>query len=83
MVAEWGMSSLGLAAVGPEHAGSGLAERVHAEADGLLTEALERARALLAAHRPLLESVVAELLAEETIDLARLRALRATWSRAP
>ncbi|HVW34937.1 MAG TPA: AAA family ATPase, partial [Acidimicrobiia bacterium] len=32
MVAEWGMSPLGLAAVGPEHAGSGLAERVHAEA---------------------------------------------------
>jgi ATP-dependent Zn protease len=75
MVAEWGMSSLGLAAVGPEHAGSGLVERVHAEADGLMTDALGRARALLAAHRALLEVVVAELLAEETIDLDRLRAL--------
>src|SRR5207253_4695739 len=75
MVAEWGMSSLGLAAIGPEHAGSGLVERVHAEADGLMTDALARARALLAAHRALLEVVVAELLAEETIDLDRLRAL--------
>jgi cell division protease FtsH len=77
MVAEWGMSNLGLAAVGPEHAGSGVLERVHAEADGLLTDALARARAMLAAHRPLLEVVVAELLAEETIDLDRLRQLRA------
>jgi cell division protease FtsH len=78
MVASWGMSSLGLAAVGPEHAGSALVERVHAEADGLLTDALGRGRALLAAHRPLLETVVAELLADETIDLDRLRELRAT-----
>jgi cell division protease FtsH len=78
MVAEWGMSNLGLAAVGPEHAGSGLLERVHGEADGLMTDALARARALLAAHRALLEVVVAELLAEETIDLDRLRSLRAT-----
>jgi len=79
MVAEWGMSSLGLAAIGPEHAGSSLLERVHGEADGLMTDALARARALLAAHRALLEVVVAELLAEETIDLDRLRALwRAT-----
>jgi cell division protease FtsH len=76
MVAEWGMSNLGLAAVGPEHAGSGLLERVHAEADGLLTEALARARALLATHRPLLEVVVADLLADETIDLDRMRELR-------
>ena len=36
------------------------------------------ARALLAAHRALLEVVVAELLAEETIDLDRLRSLWAT-----
>jgi hypothetical protein len=55
-----------------------LAERVHAEVDGILLDALARARALLAAHRPLLEVVVAELLAEETIDLGRMRALRAS-----
>ena len=83
MVAEWGMSSLGLAAVGPEHAGSGLVERVHAEADGLLTDALARARALLAAHRPLLEVVVAELLAEETIDLDRIGRLWAAVDGRP
>ena len=78
MVAEWGMSGLGLAAVGPEHAGSALVERVHAEVDGLLGDALARARALLAAHRPLVEVVVAELLEEETVDLDRLRDLRAS-----
>jgi cell division protease FtsH len=83
MVAEWGMSSLGLAAVGPEHAGSSLLERVHAEADGLLTDALARARALLVTHRPLLEAVVADLLAEETIDLDRMRELRAAVEGAP
>ena len=78
MVAKWGMSNLGLAAVGPEHAGSTVLERVHQETDTLVTDALARARALLAAHRPLVEVVVAELLAEETIDLDRLRELRAT-----
>jgi cell division protease FtsH len=75
MVASWGMSSIGLAAVGSEYAGSAVLERVHAEADSLLTDALARGRALLAAHRPLLEVVVAELLVEETIDLDRLREL--------
>ena len=78
MVAEWGMSELGLAAVGPEHAGSGLGERVHAEADGLLAEALDRARTVLDRHRALLEAVVAELLADETVDLERLGQLRAS-----
>ncbi|HYT38678.1 MAG TPA: cell division protein FtsH, partial [Acidimicrobiia bacterium] len=83
MVAEWGMSGLGLAAVGPEHAGSGLVERVHAEADGLLGDALARSRTLLASHRPLLEAVVADLLADETVDLDRLRELRNSVEAAP
>jgi len=77
MVASWGMSSLGLAAIGSEYAGSAVLERVHAEADSMMTDALARARAILAAHRPLLEVVVAELIAEETIDLEGLLALRA------
>jgi cell division protease FtsH len=77
MVTRAGMSSLGLAAVSPEYAGSALAEKVHAEVNSILVDGLARARALLAAHRPLLEVVVAELLAEETIDLGRMRALRA------
>jgi cell division protease FtsH len=84
MVAEWGMSGLGrLAAVGPEHAGSALVERVHAEADGLLTDALVRARTLLVTHRPLLEALVADLLADETIDLDRMQELRNTVEAAP
>jgi cell division protease FtsH len=77
MVAEWGMSPLGLAAVGPEHAGSGLGERVHAEADALLASALDRARTVLSEHRLLLDAVVGELLADETLDLERLTAVRA------
>ena len=77
MVTRAGMSALGIAAVSPDYAGSALAERVHAEVDGILLDGLARARALLAAHRALVEVVVAELLAEETIDLDRLRALRA------
>jgi cell division protease FtsH len=83
MVAEWGMSRLGLAAVGPEHAGSGLIERVHAEADGLMIDALARSRSLLALHRALLEAVAADLLADETIDLDRMRELRAAVEAAP
>ena len=79
MVKEWGMSSLGLAAVGPEHAGSGLGERVHAEVDVLLGEALATARRVLAEHRALFDAVVADLLAEETVDLDRLQAL---WAQA-
>jgi cell division protease FtsH len=79
MVTEWGMSSLGLAAVGPEHAGSGLGERVHAEVDTLLGEALATARRVLAEHRAFFDAVVADLLADETVDLDRLRAL---WARA-
>ena len=38
MVMQWGMSSLGLAAVVPQEAGSGLSERVHAEVDRFLTD---------------------------------------------
>jgi cell division protease FtsH len=83
MVAEWGMSSLGLAAVGPEHAGSGLVERVHAEADALMTDALARSRTLLVEHRELLEAVVADLLADETIDLDRMRELRTSVDATP
>jgi len=64
--------------VGPEHAGSGLVERVHAEADAMMTDALARSRALLVEHRELLEAVVADLLADETIDLDRMRELRTT-----
>jgi cell division protease FtsH len=72
MVTEWGMSGLGLAAMGPEHAEPGL---VRGEVDRLLGEALDTARRVLAEQRPLLDSVVAELLDEETIDGDRLAGL--------
>ncbi len=77
MVTEWGMSSLGLAAMGPEHAEPGL---IRSEVDRLLGQALDTARGVLAAHRGLLESVVAELLDEETIDGDRLAGI---WSERP
>jgi cell division protease FtsH len=75
MVTQWGMSSLGLAALDPERTGPGLADRVHTEVDSMLADALDSARRLLAEHRPLFEAVVAELLEEETIDLERLQSL--------
>ena len=69
MVTEWGMSTLGLAAMGPEHSEPGV---VRSEVDRLLATALETARKVLAEQRALLETVVAELLDEETIDGERL-----------
>jgi cell division protease FtsH len=69
MVTEWGMSGLGLAAMGAEFSEPGV---VRSEVDRLLGEALETARKVLGEQRGLLESVVAELLDEETIDGERL-----------
>jgi ATP-dependent Zn protease len=81
MVKHWGMSDLGLAAVG--HDAVGLGARIHAETDRFLSEALEHARTLLAEHQPLVEAVAHELLAEETIDLVRIRQLLAAVEGAP
>ena len=83
MVTQWGMSSLGLAALDPERTGVGLSERIHAEVDGMLGEALDSARTLLAEHRELLDTVVAELLDEETVDLDRLQTLWAEIRQQP
>ena len=77
MVTRWGMSNLGLAAVGPQDAGSALGERVHAETDRFLAEALDQARTLLAENRPFIQAVADELLAEETINFARMQELHA------
>jgi cell division protease FtsH len=77
MVTRWGMSNLGLAAVGPHDAGSALSERVHAETDRFLAEALDQARILLAENRPFIQAVADELLAEETINFARMQELYA------
>ena len=69
MVAEWGMSNLGLAAMGPEFAEPGV---VRSEIDRILSEALDTARKVLADNRGLLESLVIELLNEETVGGDRL-----------
>jgi cell division protease FtsH len=73
MVTEWGMSSLGLAAMGPESAEPGV---IRGEVDRLLGVALDQSRSVLAENRELLERVVAELLLEETIDGERLADIR-------
>jgi cell division protease FtsH len=78
MVTQYGMSSLGLARLSPDQLVSGpLAERVHLTINGLLDDALERARALLAEHEPLLRAVAEELLLEETLHLADVLRLQA------
>jgi ATP-dependent Zn protease len=51
-------------------------EKVMAEVDRMLSEALDGARALLAEQRTLFDAVVTELLAEDTVDLDRLNAIR-------
>ncbi len=75
MVTQWGMSSLGLAATHPEMTGMAPSEKVLAEVDRMLAEALDGARALLAEQRTLFDAVVAELLAEDTVDLDRLNTI--------
>jgi cell division protease FtsH len=83
MVTQWGMSSLGLAATHPEMTGMAPSEKVLAEVDRMLSEALDGARALLAEQRPLFDAVVTELLSEDTVDLDRLQAIRAELSGTP
>jgi hypothetical protein len=58
-------------------------EKVFAEVDRMLAEALDGARALLVEQRQLFDAVVAELMAEDTVDLDRLQAIRAELSGTP
>jgi cell division protease FtsH len=74
MVTKWGMSNLGLVAMDTDRiVFGGIGDKVHAEIDSMLNEALESARRLLADHRDLFDRVVQELLDEDTVDLDRLR----------
>ena len=75
MVSQWGMSPLGLAAISPELAGPGQVDKVMGEVDRMLANALHTARQLLIDERALLNSIVAELLAEDTADLDRINQL--------
>jgi cell division protease FtsH len=76
MVTQWGMSNMGLVAMDPDRiVFGGIGDKVHAEIDGMLNEALQSARTLLADHRELFDAVVRELLDEDTVDLDRLKAI--------
>src|SRR5206468_167666 len=78
MVTKWGMSNLGLVAMDPDRiVFGGIGDKVHAEIDGMLNDALVSARMVLADNRALFDAVVAELLDEDTVDLDRLQAIRA------
>jgi cell division protease FtsH len=76
MVTEYGMSRLGVAAVNPDRIWGEEGSAVAAEVRRILDEALDTARALVVAHAPLLDAVVAELMVEETVALADLQRLR-------
>ena len=76
MVTQWGMSNLGLVALERDRiVFGGIGDKVHAEIDAMLNEALESARTLLAEHRELFDAIVKELLDEDTIDVDRLKAI--------
>jgi cell division protease FtsH len=76
MVTRWGMSDLGLVAMDRERIiFGGVGDKVHAEIDGMLHEALEGARRVLAEHRTLFDAVVRELLDEDTVDIDRLKGI--------
>jgi ATP-dependent Zn protease len=70
------MSNMGLVAMDTDRiVFGGIGDKVHAEIDAMLNEALDSARTLLADHRDLFDRVVRELLDEDTVDLERLRAI--------
>ncbi len=76
MVTQWGMSNMGLVAMDRDRIMfGGIGDKVHAEIDAMLNEALEGARTLLSEHRELFDAIVTELLDEDTIDVERLKAI--------
>ncbi|MGQ0521009.1 MAG: hypothetical protein ACT4PX_07655, partial [Actinomycetota bacterium] len=76
MVTEYGMSDLGPTSRATyTHLGSGQADRIGEAVDAILDQALTSARQLIAANIPLLESLVADLLADETVNGHQLSTL--------
>jgi cell division protease FtsH len=76
MVTKWGMSNMGLVAMDSDRIMfGGMGDKVLAEVDGMLQDALASARNLLAEHRDLFDAVVRELLDEDTVDVERLKAI--------
>lgn len=76
MVTEWGMLESGLTFRPPNQFNTSRAEVVDAAVEELLQQALESARATLETHAELYVAVAEALLADETLDAARLAALR-------
>jgi cell division protease FtsH len=76
MVTKWGMSNMGLVAMDTDRIMfGGMGDKVLAEVDGMLQEALASARNVLTEHRTLFDAVVRELLDEDTVDIERLKAI--------
>ena len=76
MVTEFGMSHLGpTSRVTYAQLGSGQADRISEAVDGILEQALEHARKLIAANVLLLEGLVADLLTEDTVSGSQLSVL--------
>ena len=73
MVTEFGMSPLGPTnRAGYGQIGGAQSDRVGEAVDALLDCAIATARDLVAAHRPLLQALVAELLVDETVSGSQL-----------
>jgi cell division protease FtsH len=77
MVTQYGMTDFGYAQLDADtlRVGGEVAVLAHKAIDGLIRDAHQRAEALLAEHRPLLEALAAALLDEETLDAGRIREL--------
>jgi ATP-dependent Zn protease len=70
------MSNMGLVAMDTDRIMfGGMGDKVLAEVDGMLQEALASARTVLTEHRALFDAVVRELLDEDTVDIERLKAI--------
>ena len=63
--------------------GGEVAVLAHRQIDALIREAHERAAGLLAVHRPLLETLAAALLDEETLDGGRIREIGQRFDAIP
>ncbi len=85
MVTQYGMTDFGFAQLDADtlRVGGEVAVLAHRAIDGLIRDAHQRAEALLAEHRPLLEALAAALLDEETLDAGRIRELAERFGALP
>jgi cell division protease FtsH len=85
MVTQYGMTDFGYAQLDADtlRVGGEVAVLAHKAIDGLIRDAHQRAEALLAEHRPLLEALAAALLDEETLDAGRIHEIAARFDALP